>query len=125
VGLSLRGTGSELHPHPILSTHIEYYLSDFPYEKPDRHHLHDLTGSFSNKIAHGGKDASSSNLGIMDSPYGKSPRDGSLQIRSGMPEQPCDPEGSENFGYLTDEVCCICEKGIILSSSKINQKIKN
>ena len=27
--------------HPILSTHTEYYLSDFPYEKPDRHHLPD------------------------------------------------------------------------------------
>jgi hypothetical protein len=30
-----------LHPHPILSTHTEYSLSDFPYEKPDRHTLPD------------------------------------------------------------------------------------
>ena len=29
------------HPHPILSTHTEYSLSEFPYEKPDRHHLPD------------------------------------------------------------------------------------
>jgi hypothetical protein len=31
VGLSLRGMGSG-SPHPILSTHSEYSLPDFPYE---------------------------------------------------------------------------------------------
>jgi hypothetical protein len=30
------------HPHPIPPTHPEYYLSDFPYEKPDRHTLQSI-----------------------------------------------------------------------------------
>jgi uncharacterized membrane protein YecN with MAPEG domain len=38
VGLSLRSNGSG-SPHPILFTHSEDSLSDFPYEKPDRNHL--------------------------------------------------------------------------------------
>ena len=40
VGLSQQGNGSRSSP-PILSTHSEYFLSDFPYEKPDRHHMPD------------------------------------------------------------------------------------
>ena len=28
-------------PHPVLSTHSEYSLSDFPYENLDRRHLPD------------------------------------------------------------------------------------
>jgi hypothetical protein len=43
------------------------------------------------------------------------PKGWQFLIRSGMPEQPYDPEGSENFGYLTDEVRYVCEKGIILT----------
>jgi hypothetical protein len=38
VGLSLRGMGLD-HPVPILSTHSEYSLSDFPNEKIDRYYL--------------------------------------------------------------------------------------
>ena len=30
-----------LHPHPIPSIPHRHFLPDFPYEKPDRHHLHD------------------------------------------------------------------------------------
>jgi hypothetical protein len=32
----------DLHPHPILSGHSEYSLSDFPYKKPDQHTLSDF-----------------------------------------------------------------------------------
>ena len=41
VVLNLRGIGSELQLHPILSTHSEYSMSESPYEKPDHHTLPD------------------------------------------------------------------------------------
>ena len=40
-GSKSAGYGDNNHPHPILTTHPECSLSDFPYEKPDRHLLSD------------------------------------------------------------------------------------